>query len=185
MKKLVTLVSALLLSFAAHALEVAGVSIPEQLKLEDQPLTLNGAGVRKMLFMKLYVGSLYTEAKTTRASEILNSKTPVAIRLDIVSGMITSDKMASTVNDGFKKATAGNMGPLQERLNSFINVFKEKIVEGDQFTLVAVPGKGLDAYKNGTFLTNIKGDDFSKTLLTIWLGEKPADKKLKKAILGS
>ena len=185
MKKLATLVSALLLSFAAQALEVAGVKLPEQMQLEQQSLTLNGAGIRKMLFMDLYVGSLYTKTKTSQPADILDSKTPVAIRLDIISGMITSDKMASTVKDGFKKATGGKMEPLQERLDSFIGVFKDEIVKGDQFTLVAVPGKGLNAYKNGTYLTNIKGDDFSKTLLKIWLGDKPADKRLKKAMLGS
>ncbi|MGI9275238.1 MAG: chalcone isomerase family protein [Endozoicomonas sp.] len=185
MKKLATLVSALLLSFAAQALEVAGVKLPGKIQLEQQSLTLNGAGIRKMLFMDLYVGSLYAQSKATQAADVLESKDPVAIRLNIISGMITSDRMASTVKEGFDKATGGNMQPLQKRLDSFIDVFSEEIVKGDQFTLLAVPGKGLNVYKNGTFLTHIKGDDFSKTLLKVWLGDKPADKRLKKAMLGS
>ena len=185
MKKLAALVSGLLLTLTAQAVEIADVSIPEQLQVKEQSLTLNGAGIRKMLFMELYVGSLYTEEQTSSANEVLDSDTPVAIRLDIVSGMITSDKMASTVNEGFEVATEGNLAPLQERLDDFISVFQDEIVEGDQFTLVANPGQGLDAYKNGQFLITIEGDDFSKALFTIWLGEEPADDKLKDAMLNA
>ncbi|AMO55779.1 hypothetical protein GZ77_08325 [Endozoicomonas montiporae] len=183
MKKLTLLFASLLMSFSLYANEVAGVSIQDQLMIDNKVLNLNGVGVRKMLFMDLYAGSLYTKTKTSDADDIINSKTPVAIQLDIVSSMITSDRMASTVNDGFETATGGNMAPVRERLDQFINVFNEDIVKGDRFIMLVLPGEGLAAYKNGDHLTTIKGDDFSQTLLKIWLGNKPADRSLKRAML--
>lgn len=185
MKKLLAFVAAITISASLHALEIAGVPVAQTLKLEDTALELNGAGIRRKFFMDLYVGSLYVEAKTSNADTIINSESPVAIQLDIISGMITSERMADTVHEGFEIATNGKMDHLSERLESFIQVFDEKIEKGDQFVMKMVPGKGLSAYKNGKYLTTVKGDDFGRTLLSIWLGDKPADRKLKQGLLGS
>ena len=85
---------------------------------------------------------------------------------------------------GFEVATGGNIDSLQERLDAFLEVFNEKIEKGDQFVMKMVPGTGLSAYKNGEYLTTVEGDDFGQTLFTIWFGEKPADRNLKKGLLG-
>ena len=185
MKKTITLACALFMSLTLQAMEVAGVSIPQTLTLETETLELNGAGIRKKFFMDLYVGSLYVESKTNNVDAIINSKTPVAIQLDIISGMITSKRMVDTVNEGFETATSGNMDTLQSRLDDFIKVFNEEIMKGDRFLMKVTPGKGLDAYKNNKHLATVEGDDFAKTLLSIWLGEKPADNGLKKSMLAN
>ena len=43
---------------------------------------------------------------------------------------------------------------------------------------------GVIVNKNGKLLTTIRGLEFKKALFGIWLGEKPADKNLKKGMLG-
>ncbi|MCW7551724.1 chalcone isomerase family protein [Endozoicomonas gorgoniicola] len=183
MKKLAVLFASLLMSFTLHAKEVGGVPIEDQLIIDNQTLALNGAGIRKKFFMDLYVGSLYTQNRTSDANTIINSKAPMAMQLDILSGMITSEKMASTIKEGFETATGGNMAPVRERLDKFIGVFNEKIEKGDRFIMMMVPGEGLMAYKNGKHLATVKGDDFGRTLFKIWLGEKPADRNLKRSML--
>ena len=47
-----------------------------------------------------------------------------------------------------------------------------------------VPGKGVEAYKNGALASVTKGVEFKKALFGIWLGDKPAQKSLKKEMLG-
>ncbi|NOX76798.1 MAG: chalcone isomerase, partial [Gammaproteobacteria bacterium] len=62
--------SLLLLFFlpvGGYALEVAKVNIPEQIKLADTTLTLNGAGIRSKFFFDIYVGALYLPQKTRDA----------------------------------------------------------------------------------------------------------------------
>ena len=47
-----------------------------------------------------------------------------------------------------------------------------------------LPGAGTRVTINQDNKGTIPGDDFNRALLRIWLGEKPADGSLKKAMLG-
>jgi len=161
-----TLTTALLFPLLTHAKEVSGVQVADSITLDAQTLQLNGAGVRSKFFMDLYVGSLYVPTPSNTTAEVINA--PVAaIRLNITSGMITSEKMRDAIIEGFEYATADNTTDIQ-----------------DQFTLVANKSRGVTAYKNGQEQATIEGEMFRQALLKIWLGEKPAQTSLKEAMLG-
>ncbi|QUM82170.1 chalcone isomerase family protein [Moritella sp. 5] len=182
MNKLATLASAMLLSFSVNAAqEVSGVSVPDNVSLEGASLNYQGAGVRSKFFIDLYVGSLFTQKVN---KDVVKSQDVSAIRLNIISGLITSEKMVSAINDGFDGATAGNTAPISAEIAEFIGVFSEEIAKGDQFTLVSSPGKGLVTYKNNEKLSTINNDVFRQAVLSIWLGDKPADDDLKDDMLG-
>lgn len=95
MKKLSTLLATLMLSSAAYSLDIGGITMPESMSAQDTELQLNGAGIREKWFMDLYVGGLYLTAKQNDAESILKAAKPMAIRLHIISGMITSEKMTN------------------------------------------------------------------------------------------
>jgi len=166
------------------AAEVAGVTVPDSIKAGQDSLLLNGAGVRTKFFMDLYVGGLYVKEQGMDAAEIVAADEPMAIKLQIISGLITSEKMEDTTREGFENATGGNTAPIKDEIDSFIAVFKEKIEKTDVYDLIYVPGKGVETYKNGTFASVTKGLEFKKALFGIWLGDKPAQKSLKKEMLG-
>lgn len=168
--------------YAAPA--VSGVSIADSVLFDGTSYRLSGAGVRKKLVLKLYVGSLYSDREFRNEAEILEGPVSAVIRLDIISGLITSKLMAETVQEGFEKAMGGDTSALQPQIDSFIAVFNEEIVKGDSFTFVSVPGKGVSAYKGERELKVINDDYFRKILFAIWLGKDPADKGLKKDMLG-
>ena len=86
---------------------VAGVKVDDKLSIEGQNLVLNGVGTRVKLFMDMYVGALYLEKKSTNANEIMASKDGAAIRLTIVSGLISSDKKIDAVTEGFDNSKGG------------------------------------------------------------------------------
>ena len=71
MRKLAVALSLLLLSSHAWALDVAGVNVAPTVSVHQKTLALNGAGIRKKLFIKVYVGSLYTERKVTTPAQLL------------------------------------------------------------------------------------------------------------------
>ena len=54
----------------------------------------------------------------------------------------------------------------------------------DEVWLDYIPGHGTVVTIRGEQKGIIEGADFYTALLDIWLGEKPADKSLKKAMLG-
>nr|WP_258406294.1 chalcone isomerase family protein [Shewanella halotolerans] len=162
---------------------LADVPLADEITLSGQPLALNGAGIRSKFFMDLYVGSLYTPSPSQTLESVLNAPR-IAIRLNIVSGMITSEKMQDAIIEGFDDATDGEPQAIQPQIDAFMALFSAPIAEGDQFTLEAVKDLGVTAYKNGEKQATVKGEAFRKALLKIWLGDKPAQKSLKKAMLG-
>ncbi len=185
MKKLVAAAVLILISAAAFAgPEIAGVAVSDSVSYGGKQYSLNGAGIRKKLVLKLYVGSLYAEKKITDEKEVLRGPVSSVIRLDIISGIITSKLMKETVQEGFDKAMDGDTSSLQDRIDSFIAVFSDEISKGDSFIFVSVPGKGVTAYKGDKELVVINDDRFREVLFTIWLGSDPADKNLKKEMLG-
>jgi hypothetical protein len=73
---------------------------------------------------------------------------------------------------------------LQSRIETFYRFFDSSAVARDQFRFDYQPGAGTRVSKNQQLLGVIPGEDFANALLEIWLGNHPADKGLKKAMLG-
>ncbi len=160
----------------AAQLTVSGVTLPGTLKVGNNTLVLNGGGVRVKFFMDIYVAGLYVTTKGTNGDAIAKANEPSAVKIHIVSGMATSDRMKDAIAEGFKKSTGGNTAALQARIDKFVKLFSlEPIVKGDVFDNVS---------KNGKLLDTIDGLDFKTALWGIWLGGDPADKNLKAGMLG-
>ncbi len=180
-----TLCLVLATALPAHAKKIAGVSMPDTMQAGDTQLTLNGAGIRTKFMMDIYVGGLYLTAKSRKSEAIIAANEPMAIKLHMVSGMITSEAMEEATMDGFKNTTGGNMTALAKPIDEFVAVFREPIAVGDIFDIVNIPAKGVDIYKNGAFKGTVQGGlEFKQAVFGIWLGDKPAHKKLKSGMLG-
>lgn len=184
-KHLIPLVLTLaIVSSVANAKEIEGINIPEYLKVANSKLILNGAGVRSKFFMDLYVAGLYLQNKSTDPKAIVESDEPMAIRLHIISSLITSEKMENATREGFENSTKGNTEPIRSKIEEFIAVFKENIEENDIFELIYLSGKGLEVHKNSELRSRIEGLPFKQALFGIWLSDKPAQKSLKEEMLG-
>ena len=177
---------ALSLSLPALALDIAGITMPETLEANGTSLKLNGAGIRTKFMMKIYAGGLYLESTGGKAKDVIAADEPMAIRLHMVSGMVTSEAMEEATMEGFQNATGGNTAPLDDHIDAFMAVFREPITEGDVFDIVYLPGTGIDIAKNGTPKGVVDGGlEFKQAVFAIWLGKKPAHKGLKKGMLGN
>lgn len=184
MKNLLLLLMAVLVSSTAVAQKkVGGVTLPATENFQGHNLQLNGAGVREKLWIDLYAAGLYLDQKSKNAQDILNSDKPMALKLHVVSKLITSEKMVEAVTEGFENSTGGNTAPIQNEINTILGFFKEDIKKDDVFDLVYVPAKGVVAYKNGKEKGIVKGKEFKKALFGIWLSNRPADDGLKNDLL--
>ena len=185
LKKLSLLLVVLVaMSFTNADKEIGGIKMPESISSSAGNLALNGAGIRTKFFMKLYVGGLYLQNKESSGKTVVNANKPMAIRLHIISSMITSEKMEDATREGFKDATNGNTANIKGQIEMFIDVFKDEIKVNDTFNLVYNPAKGVEIYKNDKLSTTINGLEFKKALFGIWLGEEPAQDSLKDEMLG-
>jgi hypothetical protein len=181
---LAIIMSLVMVALTCQAIEIQGVNIPQSISVDQQELILNGAGVRSKFFIKLYVGGLYLKQKGSDPQKIIQADEPMAIRLHIISSMITSERMEDATREGFINSTKGNTGAIKERVDEFVSVFKEKINENDIFDLIYTPGRGTEIHKNNETRAVIEGLDFKQALFGIWLCDKPAQKELKKKMLG-
>ena len=186
MRLLLTTIIALTLALPTQAqVTINGVTLPASIKAGEANVNLNGGGIRKKIIFKLYVGGLYLTSKSNDAKAVVNADEAMAVKLEITSSMISSENMSEAIMEGFEASTGGNTAPLKSEIDVFVNTFKKsEIVEGNVFDIVYVPGKGVESYKNGKLEGTIEGMDFKKALFGIWLGDKPADDDLKKAMLG-
>lgn len=176
----------LVLSLQSHALELADVKLEDHIQLEKHQLVLNGAGVRKKLFIKVYVGALYLAEKTNSADAVLADAG--AKRM---SFMLLRDVSGKQVLNGISEAilpnnSAEEMQALDARLYLFEKMFVPvtAIKQGEIVNLDYIPGQGTRVSINGVVKGHIEGQDFYRSLLKIWVGKKPVQTSLKKSVLG-
>lgn len=164
--------------------KINGITFPDTYSAGKDNLVLNGGGTRVKYWMDMYVGGLYLTSKSKDAAGIVSANTSMAIKINIVSGLISSSKMIEAVEEGFKKSTGGNTTPFKEKIEKFKNAFSEEIKKGDMFDIVYA-GEKISVYKNKVLKTEIEGVDFKKAVFGIWLGNDPADRDLKSGMLGT
>jgi len=186
MKVLLLVICLNLISAIAAAAEVSGVFIDDQIKTQNgETLVLNGTGLRGKFWVDVYVGSLYLPAKSGDVAEILSKPGPLRIQLDFVYKEVAADKLLESWREGFENnQDADSLQSLRQRIEQFYQYFDSNAVARDQYRFDYQPGGGTRFSKNEKLLGVIPGEDFRNALVEIWLGNQPADKDLKKAMLG-
>ncbi|WP_458700806.1 chalcone isomerase family protein [Sulfurospirillum sp. 1307] len=180
-KKFLILSLLLFVSSNLLARDIGEVNLPDS--IEKPALVLNGAGIRSKFIFDLYVAGLYLQKKNNDAKDIINANKPMAIKLHIISSLISSEKMKDATMEGFENSTNNNIAPIKEKIEAFIDVFKEEIKKDDIYTFIYEPSNGVEIFKNSQLKSTIKGLDFKKALFGIWLSDKPAQESLKKNLL--
>lgn len=185
MKTFLLSLATLLVSFQfqAQSIIVSDREIPTQMDIQNVNLKLNGAGIREKFFMDMYVGGLYLLESPKNGETVINLNQPMAIKIHIVSGLISSKKMINAVEDGFKNSTDGNEDKYQKKIDEFISFFKDDINKEDVFDILYHPKRGSSVYKNNSKKGTIEGFGFKQALFGIWLSDNPVDDDLKEAML--
>lgn len=183
-KSLSALVLSLTLAVPAFAKNVAGVDFPETLTVDGKALKLNGAGLRTATFLnvKVYAAGLYVENTSQDAAQVIGSDQVKHVRMSMQRDL-EKQKLADAISEGFEKNSKAQLPALQERLNKLIAAIPD-LKKGDELSLTYVPGKGTQVKTKGGKELSIEGKDFADALFAVWLGKKPADGDLKKAMLG-
>ena len=185
MKTLFSIFLMTMISMVSYAKEIAGVNLPDSINAQDQSLALNGAGIRSKFFMDIYAAGLYLTESSQEAKSIIDQDKPMALRLHITSGLLSSEKMESATREGFEKSTGGHTEEIKDTIEAFIATFKDGIVENDVFDFVYVPAEGVNVLKNGELKTTVQGLSFKQALFGIWLSEDAVQDDLKEGLLGS
>jgi hypothetical protein len=187
MNKLIALLLLALALPAFAALEVAGVKFDDKAKVGAGDTVINGAGMRKRAFFKVYAIGLYLPQKAASAADAINAKG--AKRIAIVT---LRDLTAEEFADALIAALKNNhdeaaLKALQPKIDQFRGTMLTlgNAPEKSVVNLDWLPDSGTRLTFNGTTKgADISGEDFYRALLRIWLGDKPAQDDLKEQLLG-
>ena len=161
------------------------MDVPPSVTIDNNVLVLNGAGIRKKLFIKVYVASLYLTAKRVTTDQILADSGAKSIVMNFLYKEVSAKRTVEGWNKGFAdNNTAKEVKGLQERINQFNSLFST-VYKGNVIRLDYLPGEGTKVWINDTLQGSVPGADFYQALLKIWLGPNPADKGLKDDMLGN
>lgn len=188
MKKNILAISIAVLLFSNVSAQVTinGATLPAKLTQLKPDLILNGGGVRTKFFMKVYVSGLYLTEKNSDPKAIINADQPMAVRMHIISSILTSANMTTAIQEGFDRSTGYNTKPIQAKIDILLKVFnKEPIKIGDVFDIYYVPKEGIKVFKNGILQgAAVPGMDIKRAIFGIWLCPDPVEEGLKKKMLG-
>lgn len=192
MGRLAKFALALLLAAAAScssaAVDVAGVNFPDQVRLGDAELVLNGAGIRAKFIFKVYAMGIYVAEKKRSTAELMAAKGAKRIQIVCLRELPAED-FAKALVAGIQKNYADSAyAPLKSRTETLERTILtlKSAPKGALIQLDWLPATGTRLLFNGDKLgEDYPGEDFYQALLAIWLGEHPAAQDLKDALLGN
>jgi Chalcone isomerase-like len=174
-------------SAQGNDVDVGGVRFEAQQSVAGKSLRLNGAGVRYKAVFQVYSAGLYLEQKAATTDEVLAGAGPkrmtITMLRDIDSGEL-GKLFSRGMEDNMERAAFSKLIPGVMRMSQVFSDHK-MLRKGETFTLDWVPGTGTVLTVKG----RVEGDPFKEkeffdALMRIWLGNKPADWRLKDALLG-
>ena len=158
-------------------------------KVDDKSLL--GAGLRTKTFLKVQVYALglhVADSALSGALAVHKGKTDTpAFYHDLVAGdfpkqvtmKFLRDLSASQIQEAMREALAGAD---KARVDTFVSYFPA-IQSGQECVLKWAPGGTLETVVAGQAKPPIADKAFTTAVFAIWLGEKPIQEDLKKAIV--
>jgi hypothetical protein len=173
----------LLVPMAASAADVAGVKMEDKTTVNAQNLALNGAGLRKKFFIKVYVGGLYVPAKMSNPAAILASDTPRRMVMHFLYS-VSKDQMCDAWQEGLDANTPNSSAEVKGGFKTLCSLM-DAIPKGNRLVLTYVPGTGTVVEVNGKVKGTIPGKATADAIVATWIGPKPAmGDDFKNAVLG-
>lgn len=173
---------------AAAASKLVGtVSYPVTQAVGGSPLVLNGAGVRYRFVVPVYTAGLYLSSRAITPAAVIAAPGPKRLHVvmlrdidaDQLGRLFTRGMQDNVPRAGFSKFIPGTL-----RMSEIFSAHKQ-LKKGESFSVDYVPGVGTTVLVNGEATAEpIAEPEFFNGLMSIWLGERPADSALKDQLLG-
>lgn len=185
------LLATMILSLGSPALsatlDIGGVKVEESLSIYNNTLVLNGAGVVSNGKTPSYVAQIYAKQKFKTLDELFAVPGPKRLVLTAIKEVDTAPivKMFNrSVDDVAKKSDRAKLIP---GLMSIGEVFKANRVlkPGEVMTMDWVPISGLVIYLGGKLQGQpYREPELFQAAMGVWMGEFPADAKVRESLLG-
>lgn len=165
----------------ARAVTIENVTFGDSITIGEKAVSLRGAALLRWLkLVKVYVAALYLPERI-KPSEAL-SDIPKRLEISYLVAIKGADFGPAAEPILTRNTSRAELAKLRSRIDR-LNAAYRDIKPGDRYALTYQPGKGTELSWNGEPLVTIEGADFAAAYFSIWLGSKPLDDNLKKALL--
>lgn len=175
------------LPLAASAAEVGDIQVDERANVAGSELQLNGAGLRRIVFVKVYVAGLYLTEKKTSPADILALPGPKRLSV-ILMRDLPERQLVDALDKGIRENSSAReqvhlKAEIEQLTASLLSFRRGK--KGDLITLDWLPDTGTVVLVNGEAKGKaIPQGTLYRVFLRVCVGEKPTSAGLKKALLG-
>lgn len=177
------LLAAALVATPLFAANVGGVNLEDKITVGNQSLVLNGAGIRKKLFIKVYVGALYTTAKERSAERITASDTPRRLLMHFLFD-VDKGKISEAWSEGLADNTPNASAEVKKNFAT-LESWMQDMKKGQRLVMTYVPGTGTTVEVNGKVKGTLPGKATNDAIIATWIGPKPGPgDDFKSAVLG-
>lgn len=165
---------------------VEGIVFEREAQVAGASLKLNGAGLRTKFVFKVYAAGLYLAAPAKTPAEIYAAKGPKRLKVSFVretDATTLGKTMSQVMSDNLPREQFGKCIPGLIKLGELF-AEKKKMGIGEMFTVDELPGKATLISINNKLAAEISEPEFFNCLMYNYFGDRPADAKLKVALLG-
>jgi hypothetical protein len=167
---------------ASGAIRIEQATFAATVLAGETPLRLSGAGLLRWgFFVKVYAAALYV---TDGAAFDPQADTARRLELTYFVAFSADDLRGAADHVLRQNFTAASLAPLRERIDALHRAYVN-VRSGDHVTITYVPGRGTELTLNGRSLAVVEGADFARAYFAIFLGERPVDAGLRRALLGN
>jgi hypothetical protein len=175
-------------SLTAIAAELDGVTLDDRARVDGQEIQLNGIALRtRYAIFKVYVAGLYLSHRTTSGTAAIDSrgaKRMVLVMLRDVSAEQFIESFDVALRNNNSEAQLAEIKGQREELFARIRAIGEAR-KGSRIVLDYLPSAGTTLTIDGAAKGKpLPGEAFYRAILRSWVGEKPAQEDMKKALLG-
>ncbi len=177
----------LLVVGGAQAADLEGVQLEDRVQVDGQALQLNGIAVRTRVVFKVYVAGLYLPQRVSTAQRAIEGQGPKRIVLVMLRDA-DADQFCESIQAGLAaNHTEEELGKIRAQVDALYTKIRNigearkgmRIVL-DYSSRNAATTLYVDDAPQGEVM---RGPEFFRALLRIWLGERPAQPDLKRALL--
>ena len=178
------LVLAALGSRPIAAATLAGVTMPDSVKVGDHQLALNGMALRSKMIFKVYVGGLYLPDKEHDWKKVLAEDEPRRMVMQWVRN-VGKDLICEGWQEGLEANTPNATAEVKKNFEALCGLMQDSKI-GDRFVFTYLPGGGVEVAINDAVKGTLGAKPFADALFATWIGPKPGPgEAFREALMGN
>ena len=167
-----------------YAANLAGVSMPDSAKVNNETLILNGLGLREKYWVDVYVAGLYLPSKMNDGDAIMKANVDKRIQVEFIYSSVPQAKMIAVLEENISNNPQFSPDTVAKirQCGSWMQDFTSGDVVMFDYSPTTLT---TTIYINDNVRGSIQSKEFMEAIFAMYVGKYPATEALKQGLLGN